>query len=232
MKSYCAVAVAACLLALSATSIADEPQDLPGYNIIFVPCAYVYACVYMSPISSSLMFTAPPNPYPPIVSGVSEDFEVLVATCESLQDRANQIGCDVNNPPPAPYYPSPTLGQYQPNGCGIGNWFDEIGAHIVGLDVEGYTGDLDNPLPGVSFRAACDGHDACYHTGFKHRCDNTFAQELSRICSTASAATGCVMIAGRYTTAVDDFGQFAHTSDQLVMECAKIAKDLNDGNCV
>lgn len=221
MKSFSAVAAAACLFVLLAVSGADAQTTLPPVNVTANPCDYGITCVYASGFGD---FLEPIRALPPAVDRIPvDDGPSYVATCTSLRDRARQIGCDVNNPPPVPHFPSPTQGQWVSNGCGDGSWKSKIGQFILGV------GNLDEPLPGFPFRPACEFHDQCYHTGFKSYCDLKFGNQLAEICVTSRA---CGDIAAKYEDAVHHFGQSAFDSDQQAMECAKISKDLRDGDCV
>lgn len=230
MKTFFATILATLLVVLPATSVAAENRPLwPAWQVTANVCDYVVSCTYASGIGD---FMVPIRAMPPAAGSIDPVTLELIATCKSLKDRAAQFGCNTNDPPPAPHFPSPTRGAWQANGCGIGNWFDTIGSHIIAPDVDGYTGSLDEPLTDISFKSACDNHDQCYYTGFKSVCDDAFARELANVCSAARGATGCMIIAGRYTTAVNDVGEWAYSHDHMVMECARISNTLKDGDCV
>lgn len=225
MRSFTAVAAVAFSLALSATSIAAQPpKTLPTINVPGV-CQYGDNCVFMS---GNSLFLTPIVNFPPDVASIGAD-EPLTATCQSLRDRALVIFCDTNNPPPAPYFPSPTHGQWQSNGCGAGRWYEQIAAHVVLDGIDGYTGDLDEPLVGISFASACAHHDNCYYSGVKSLCDLRLGGELADECLMIAA---CGDIAAKFQEAVLLFGQAAYNSDHHDMECAKVSKDLRDGQCV
>jgi hypothetical protein len=231
MKSFSVVAFATFLLALSALPVANAQTTLPPVNVTANYCDYAANCTFASGFSA---FMVPIGPaFPPNVDSIGLDDEPLVATCKSLRDRANQLSCNTNNPPPAPFFPSPTQGAWASNGCGDGSWKSEIGRYIVGYDVPGYTGDLTNPLPGVSFAPACSYHDQCYYLWAKGTCDDGFAKRLFDICNvTGPRAPACFTLRDRYVKAVENFGQGAYDTDHRNMECAKISKKLRDGDCV
>lgn len=231
MKSFSVVALATFLLALSALPVANAQTTLPPVNVTANYCDYATSCTFASGFSAFLVPMGPA--FPPNVTSIGLDDDPLVATCKSLRDRANQLGCNTNNPPPAPFFPSPTQGAWVSNGCGDGSWKSEIGRYIVGYDVPGYTGNLTNPLPGVSFAPACTDHDQCYYLWAKRDCDNKFADKLMNICNAAGPrAPACFTLRGRYVKAVEDFGQHAYDSDHRDMECAKISGKLGNGDCV
>lgn len=230
MKSFSGVAASAFSLALSAAPIALGQQTLPRINVTANPCSYGVTCIYPGGMDA---FLVPMQPIlPPQADSIPVEGDQLVATCKSMRDRARQMSCDVNNPPPAPGFPSPTQHQWYSNGCGDGSWKSEIGRYIAGYDVPGYTGDLTNPLPGVSFASACAYHDQCYYLFAKFSCDNVFGRKLNDICNTAGPrAVSCFTLRERYVKAVENYGQHAYDSDHLDMECAKISKTLSDGDC-
>lgn len=232
MKSFVTATIAAFLLAISSMSIADPPpQDLPGFTVTANPCSYGVTCIFGPGMGTFLMEI--PAYLPPAYDSIPMEDNSLIATCKSMRDRARQMGCDVNNPPSAPRFPSPTQGQWYSNGCGDGSWKSEIGRYIAGYDVPGYTGDLTNPLPGVSFASACAYHDQCYYLFAKFPCDNGFGRKLNEICNTAGPCTvSCFTLRDRYVKAVENYGQHAYDSDHQDMECAKISKTLSDGDCM
>ncbi len=221
MKSFTAVAAVCALLVLAGVSVGRAQNTLPSINVTANPCQYPVTCIY-GPGMSMGLFPAAPQFIPPLADRIPADYGSLIATCKSLRDRASQMGCDTNNPPPVPGISSPTQGAWVSNGCGDGSWKSKIGKFIVGV------ANLDEPLPGFSFRPACVDHDKCYHVGFKSFCDLKFGGKLAEICVTSNA---CGEIAAKYEDAVHHFGQSAYNSDQWDMECAKISKDLRDGNC-
>lgn len=219
MRPFIVVAAVTILLSLSSMPIASGQTTLPPVKVTANPCDYGISCTFASGGSAFLVPMS--HAFPPANDSIGRQ-EDLVATCKSLRDRARKIGCNVNNPPPAPSFPSPTQGSWQANGCGDGSWKSQIGQFILGV------GNLDEPMPGFSFRPACDFHDQCYHIGFKSFCDLKFGNKLADICATSKT---CGDIAAKYEDAVHHFGQSAYDNDQKVMECAKISKDLRDGNC-
>lgn len=228
MKSFFAAAAVSFLLSLSSAASADDPITLPTIPVVGNPCGYAFTCVYGRGMSAFLVpIPAPPSPLIPIASVSPEDYS-LIATCQSLRDRARQTGCNTNDPPPAPYFPSPTRGQWVSNGCGSGSWSQKFGQFIGYIGVDGFTGDLDEPLAGFSFASACAGHDSCYYTGYKSGCDLRFGAALADVCGTIKA---CLDIAADYQSAVLLAGQSAYDNDHRDMECAKIAKTLRDGDC-
>lgn len=241
MKSFSIAAAAAFLLALSSAAIAGlPPTTLPPVNVTGDPCSYGFTCIYPSGFSN---FLAPIINFPPDVARIGpEDFS-LISTCNSmngrakqiLTDRAKQIHCNVDNPPPAPHFPSPTQGQWASNGCGTGTWLsDTIYPRIAGLGIPGYTGNLTHPLPHVSFEDACAYHDSCYYTGsYKSLCDIGFLNQMTDACSSAgSYASSCRALRNEYYEAVNLGGGDAYDDDHRVMECAKISNALKNDDCV
>lgn len=232
MKSFFAAAIVAFLLAISSMSIADPPpQDLPGFKVTGNPCLYGTTCIFGPGMDMFLMEI--PAYLPPEYDSIPVEDNSLVATCKSMRDRARQMACDVNNPPPVPSYPSPTQGEWASNGCGDGSWESALGSAILLAGIPLYTGDLTHPLPGVSFEAPCATHDRCYHTGFKSTCDTRLRTDIRNVCDGASSITRgqCYILTDLYKSAVDNRGQNAYDTDHRNMECAKISKALRNGEC-
>lgn len=83
------------------------------------------------------------------------------AFCENLSD-ARPSGCSASNPPPSPGITVPGRQPWQANGCGTGGFANLFVDAILTLSANThYSGNLDAPFAGVSFRGACDGHDQC-----------------------------------------------------------------------
>lgn len=221
MNTFRAFSAAFLLAAVSAIVTVDAQTTLPPVNVEANYCDYAVNCTFSSGMDAFLVPIGPA--FPPNADSISPDDNPLIATCNSLRNRAAQIGCDTSNPPPAPGFPSPTRGSWAPNGCGDDSWLSNVARQIH---------DLDNPLPGVSFRKACDDHDRCYHLWEKKGCDGQLARDLSEVCSKASDAVACLNVATLYTDAVVVKGQAAWESDHLNMECAKISQKLRDGDCM
>lgn len=234
MNAFRAFSAAFVLAALSAIVTVDAQTTLPPVNVEANYCDYAVNCTFSSGMDAFLVPIGPA--FPPNADSISPDDNPLIATCNSLRNRAAQIGCDTSNPPPAPGFPSPTQGSWAPNGCGDGSITTRILMDILGSQIDGYTGDHTNPLPGVSFKEPCDAHDRCYHmSASKSICDHAFAHSLDHSChdqATDSLFAQCMLFAGAYATAVDEHGQSAYGADQWAMECAKISSELNSGNCV
>lgn len=231
MKSFTAVAAVTVLLALSSTSIADTPPTLPPINVTANPCSYGVTCIFAPGMDAFLMEI--PAYVPPAYDSIPVEDEFLIATCKSMRDRARQMGCDVNNPPPAPFYPSPTQGAWASNGCGDGSWKSALANAAIGA-ASLFTEDLTHPLPGVSFEGPCAFHDSCYYTLAKGFCDLRFGDKIrSDVCSGATGfvRAQCYALADLYQSTVEQLGQSAYDSNHRSMECAKIANALKNGDC-
>lgn len=226
MKPFSVTAFAAFLLALSAMPIANAQTTLPPVNVTANYCDYAANCTFASGFSPFLVPMSPA--YPPDVISIGIDDEPLVATCKSLELGARLSNCNVNDPPAAPFFPSPTRGEWVSNGCGSGSWNQKIGQFIGYITVDGFTGNLDEPLSGFSFASACAVHDSCYYSGFKSGCDLRFGGALADVCGPIKA---CLDIAAKYQEAVLLAGRDAYDADHRDMECSKIAKKLRNGDC-
>ncbi len=234
MKLVYAIAAGIFLLASFTATIANGQTTLPGVNVVANPCSLPATCVYASGFDTFLI--PPPPAFPPYVASIDPSVESLVATCKSLRDQARRLGCNLDDTPPAPGFPSPTQGAWVSNGCGDGSITTNILIGLLGSEIDGYTGDPTNPLPGVSFKSPCAGHDQCYHmSSSKTVCDNVFAHALDNACHEHASDTvfaQCLAFAGAYATAVKQHGQDPYNDDQRIMKCAKINSDLDHGNCV
>lgn len=235
MRKFCEAVGMALLLVLVSVPIADAQQTLPPVNVTANACGYGITCIY--PGGGLGDFLIPIAGYkPPMVPGVPKDAPIpLLATCKSLRDYANTFGCNTNDPPPAPLYPSPTRGNWVSNGCGDGSAGMDDARSAAQL-VPGFTGDFTTPFKGVSFATSCSKHDSCYYHGNKIACDNALFSNLAHDCTTqASGVTygACIALAAAYRLAVSGkHGQDAYNSDQFDWQCAKISSDLRRGNCV
>lgn len=155
--------------------------------------------------------------------------------CEKLENRAPDQ-CDAEDPPSVPFVDP----GWEGNGCGTGGWADSlitILAHQYGTS--GFTGNLDEPMDGVSFLNACNDHDQCYFgtpigTRSKSYCDNTLFEALGSVCAAAASyqQSNCEDIAFQYrgalgTAASDE----AWEEDHDAMICALYAKDMDRNGC-
>lgn len=95
-----------------------------------------------------------------------EEIELSQAqVCQRLKTKRPN-NCSQNSPPPSPGITVTGMSPWQPNGCGtggVGSWFqDFVLERAAG---QSYSGNLDSPYAGVSFRGACDSHDQCWAQG-------------------------------------------------------------------
>lgn len=154
-----------------------------------------------------------------------------VAMCNNLR-QAKPAGCSLSNPPP-----SPGIGtNWQANGCGTGrlaNLFADAFLEVASRPT--YSGDLQAPYPGVSFRAACNGHDQCWAEGnARATCDYAFRQNMISACGGDSAANNtCLGFSGLYHGAVSTTGaaQSAYNNSVSDRACALWASDMRENGC-
>ncbi|MFN3843674.1 MAG: hypothetical protein ACK4RW_10500 [Rehaibacterium terrae] len=149
--------------------------------------------------------------------------------CKNLR-RARPRGCSYHSPPSVPRLDPGWVG----NGCGDGSWRTRAAEFLLGLIVDGYTGDLNNPLPGVSFFGVCQAHDYCYGIGAdRGRCDREFVESLGDTCqrSAGSYLSSCLLLAGAYGSAVVRYGRSAYDAAQSQRACALWALEMRVNQC-
>lgn len=121
-------------------------------------------------------------------------------------------GCSRDTPPKSPEHDP----YWRPNGCGDGSFSSNF-ASIVINTLGG--GDLDSPLPGISFRSACNRHDYCYGiAGHRPGCDSRFRSDLQAICASHSSRW-CSGLANSYADAVRDHGKAAYDKSVKELQC-------------
>lgn len=171
----------------------------------------------------------PPQIEPPLNMAELDDRISQFQFCSELsQANPSPQTCDVNNPPSVPGIDPGWVS----NGCGDGSIFSDVGQEVAGLGLAGYTGNLNNPFPGVSFYGACMGHDACYGSGtLRDSCDVDFFSSLQARCSAGSFQSGCARIAERFHTAVSTFGAAAYHAALMQRDCATWARDMEQNGC-
>lgn len=143
---------------------------------------------------------------------------------------AQPPGCSLGSPPSAPGYDPYYVG----NGCGDGSFASWIANEVVSNGVWGYEGNLDHPLPGVSFNAACQVHDYCYSAGgVKDNCDQQFGTALQDVCagSNATYQDSCYTLSSIYGKSVDLLGNGAYNGAQADLACAAWAYDMEVNGC-
>lgn len=154
--------------------------------------------------------------------------------CANLK-QARPQDCSPSNPPSVPGYNPDWLA----NGCGDGTFASDFGEFMSGVFLPDHTGDLNNPLPNISFYGACAGHDRCYGTGgpfySKGMCDHAFSYAMKLACDAGSStyASQCETIRNSYVDAVQTtFGESAYDSAQQQVACASWVSDMEENKCV
>ena len=179
------------------------------------------------------------SPYPPNTASMGdEDIPVDGNQFCAVLKNNKPSGCSYSNPPASPGISVPGQPAYKPNGCGTGkmaNVFADVFLEIATRPT--YSGDLQAPYPGVSFREACNGHDICWATGSpnsKSSCDYAFRADMITACGGDSAANNvCIGFSGLYHGAVSNSGpaQSAYNSSQADRVCALWASDMRENAC-
>lgn len=159
------------------------------------------------------------------------------AFCEALKQQ-RPSGCSLSSPPASPGISLPGQTAWQPNGCGTGavaNFFLDAVLEVVSS--ESYSGNLDAPFAGVSFRGACDGHDQCWASGgARHVCDLQFRDSMNAACgalSSPQAAATCSGFASSYHGAVSttNASHSAYSNSTQARACALWAYDMRENDC-
>lgn len=157
--------------------------------------------------------------------------------CRRLKAK-RPSNCNQSNPPPSPGINVPGQSAWQPNGCGtggIGSWFqDFVLERVAG---QSYSGNLDSPYAGVSFKGACDSHDQCWAMGGNRTtCDINFRNSMNNACSQLSGTSAqgqCSGFASLYHGAVSttDGSHSAYATSTASRACAVWANDMRENGC-
>jgi hypothetical protein len=150
------------------------------------------------------------------------------AFCTKLREEAPDDCQTGGTGPSVPGYDP----NWQGNGCGSagGGWLESAVAGYLLGDYPQYTGDINNPLPGISFAAACNEHDACWGVGAdRNTCDNAFGAALAGVCGSNATCNG---IAGGYRFGVGTAtGTENYDAAVAQYECAAWRHDMQQNNC-
>lgn len=156
------------------------------------------------------------------------------AFCNNLrQQKPDDCG---SSPPPAPTV-NISLEAYAAsygNGCGDGSWSGDIADFIAGAFVDHYSGNPDQPMPGINFNGACNTHDACYAgQGDRGGCDGAFYTQLAGVCGQQSGQVRdiCNGFAHAYSAAVSLGGQSAYDAAGAAYQCALWHDNMGDNAC-
>ena len=153
--------------------------------------------------------------------------------CAALKSK-QPANCNSSNPPSTPGLDP----NWQPNGCGTGgmsNLLLDSGMEVLLSDT--YSGNFQAPYPGVSFRSACDAHDACWGVaGSRAVCDTAFHNAMEAACgvvSQAAARTTCNGFASAYFSAVaiTNIGNSNYQRATENRRCALWAQDVKANGC-
>lgn len=154
-----------------------------------------------------------------------ETFLSKAQICGALRSRSPGA-CNVSSPPSVPAIDP----NWQPNGCGDGSTGAQAASAMFTL-LPPVGGNLNEPLPGVNFRTACNAHDRCYGlAGLKGNCDSLFRTQLNNVCA-SSGVSGCGTLAAGYEQAVREWGQDAYDTSVQERICAEFARDVNENGC-
>lgn len=153
--------------------------------------------------------------------------------CELLEDQQPE-NCEASDPPSTPGLDS----SWDPNGCGTdphNNLFLHSG--LAKFFTDSYSGNFHAPYPGISFRLACNNHDACWGVaGNRATCDNSFHDSMRSACDGVAEATSrtvCNGFAAAYFSAVaaTDIGNGNYQESVENRKCALWAHDMKINGC-
>lgn len=121
---------------------------------------------------------------------------------------------------------------WQPNGCGStsAGWGQDFAAWLVTNSYPAFTGNLNQPLTGYSFEAACNDHDTCWGQAHsRNDCDSAFNNAIFSACGSNSMCQG---IAGGYMFAIgSQSGTDIYEAAVLAHECAGWHWDMEHNQC-
>lgn len=227
-----AFAMAIVVLLAPRHALADDPTDLPAVVVkgtaittegLLIAC-YTDTCNDLIPLSTAIV-SGEMAEITNVGSGVVDKEKF----CKNL--AGNQPpGCSASSPPSVPGFDPSWVG----NGCGDGSFAIILADAVVGHAIPGYSGDLDHPLPGISFYAACQRHDMCYGSmgSSKTTCDNDFKSALSYVCSSNSNyGFSCSLLTSIYYNAVKYLGSSNFNAAQGEVACASWALEMEVNQC-
>jgi hypothetical protein len=117
----------------------------------------------------------------------------------------------------------------------VGGWRDVLLTRLAGITLPTFTGNLDEPFPGVSFLSACNAHDRCYGLQLpQFECDNLFFVNMQGACesNTANATrTLCTSTAAIYFGTVAQHGEGAYESAGEDHACAVWHREMESNDC-
>lgn len=225
-KMFCAVAALACFSSFAATAQTTLPRvTATGTRTdgVEIRCFGVICADTLRSVETMILME---REFAQLEDEVRVDKQQFCANLKMAQPP----GCSMTNPPSAPGYDPGYIG----NGCGDGSFASWIANEAVKNGVWGYNGNLDHPLPGVSFYPACQAHDYCYAAGKeKGMCDQAFGSSLQGVCAAANSSyqPSCGTLSSIYKTAVSTFGQGAYNVSQADLACAAWAYDMEANEC-
>lgn len=153
--------------------------------------------------------------------------------CANLK-TSKPAGCGSVAPPvPLVNTSIATFARDNANGCGDGSWSVIFGNQIAQLLLSSYSGDPNTPITGVSFRSACNAHDACYAgQGVRDTCDTNFSNALNNVCNgTGTVAPTCRGYANAYSAAVRLGGLAPYMQSYATQQCALWHKNMEENSC-
>jgi hypothetical protein len=116
------------------------------------------------------------------------------------------------------------------NGCGPGGLLNTIANLAASAGgIPSFSGDRDEPIRGLSFRASCNAHDVCYASqGGRQSCDTTFTDSMFSVCGTNQ---DCRSAAAAYSALVIRFGEKPYGESGTALQCYQWHVDMDAAGC-
>lgn len=207
-----------------------EGERIPGSNVLCrgSGCASVLDSLYRDYLYDLALLLDRPAL---LEGGTLPEFTVDAGEFCGRLEEERPSGCSKSSPPSVPGLDP----AWRPNGCGVGGWRDGALSLMARLGIRHFTGDLDNPFPGVSFLGACNAHDACYgYQVAKLACDADFRLAMTSACNanTANATRElCYGAVSAYHLAVTSHGGAAYRKAGEELACARWHLDMRANGC-
>jgi len=117
----------------------------------------------------------------------------------------------------------------------MANWF--VNLVLTVTSNQAYSGNLNEPYPGVSFQGSCNSHDQCWaQGGGRGTCDLQFRDSMNGACDQlgySSASATCMGFASTYHGAVSttNASNSAYANSVQARACAIWASDMRENSC-
>lgn len=163
---------------------------------------------------------------------VEQEKAELLFCAKLKSNKPSHCNLMFGTPVPGPYLQDSSYFWNIPpttNGCGTGSFAEWL--LTKGLKgTNGFTGNLDEPLLGYSFKNACNNHDLCYSASSGQRlCDTSFHSEMNDVCN---SNYDCETFAGTFAYSVRLLGKDAYDKAGKTQKCREFKADMEDNKCM